>query len=284
MAKATFRESDHTYWLEKKKIPISVTQLLKKHGLSPSYAGVSAEMLNAKAERGNLIHKEVEDFINNGEMGFTPEFYDFLKIVEELQLLEMQSEVIVNSDKLAGKADIMARRIVDGKKIKVLADVKTTAVAHKESVRWQLSLLEHLDGVDYDEFYLILLGENSKPIALERITKQEVERLLECENKGEPYTACTLADELMKELQEVESEYQTAKNKRENLTERLLAEMEKQKVITAETDLVRVTYTPTSSKSSFDQKAFAKAEPEMVAKFTKQVPVKASVRITLKEG
>ena len=43
-----FDEEKHEYTLNGKKL-ISVTQLMQKHGLAPSYAGVSTEILNAKA-------------------------------------------------------------------------------------------------------------------------------------------------------------------------------------------------------------------------------------------
>ena len=54
-----FDAEKHEYFDGEKRL-ISVTQLLKKHGLAPDYSGVSDSVLNAKAERGTLIHSEIE--------------------------------------------------------------------------------------------------------------------------------------------------------------------------------------------------------------------------------
>ena len=75
-----FDEENHRYTLDGKTL-ISVTQLMKKHGLAPDYSAVSESVLAAKAERGTLIHKEIEDFNKGGEIGFTQEcanYYDYV--------------------------------------------------------------------------------------------------------------------------------------------------------------------------------------------------------------
>ena len=46
--KVIFNEENHTYTLGDKTL-ISVTQLLKKHGLSTDYSGVDAEILERAA-------------------------------------------------------------------------------------------------------------------------------------------------------------------------------------------------------------------------------------------
>ena len=45
-----FDAEKHEYFDGEKRL-ISVTQLLRKHGLAPDYSGVSDAVLNAKAER-----------------------------------------------------------------------------------------------------------------------------------------------------------------------------------------------------------------------------------------
>jgi hypothetical protein len=67
-----FREDTHEYFLDGRKL-ISVTQLMRKHGLAPSYDAVPSAVLKAKAERGTLIHKEIEKYIKYGEIGFIPQ-------------------------------------------------------------------------------------------------------------------------------------------------------------------------------------------------------------------
>ena len=69
MDKLNFDENSHTYTLIKENGEeinlVSVTQLLKKHGLSPDYSNIDSEILRLKAERGKVILKELEDYISH---------------------------------------------------------------------------------------------------------------------------------------------------------------------------------------------------------------------------
>lgn len=67
-----FDADTHTYLLGGTPL-ISVTQLLHKHGLVPDYGGVDGDVLERKAARGTLIHREIEAWIKTGEDGFTTE-------------------------------------------------------------------------------------------------------------------------------------------------------------------------------------------------------------------
>ena len=67
-----FDETLHKYTVDGKEV-ISVTQLLQKHKITPSYDAVDKELLRVASERGTLIHEEVEKSIESGECGFTEE-------------------------------------------------------------------------------------------------------------------------------------------------------------------------------------------------------------------
>ena len=67
-----FDENLHKYTVDGKEV-ISVTQLLQKHKITPSYDAVDKELLRVASERGTLIHEEVEKCIESGECGFTEE-------------------------------------------------------------------------------------------------------------------------------------------------------------------------------------------------------------------
>ena len=67
-----FDENLHKYTVDGKEV-ISVTQLLQKHRITPSYDSVDKELLRVASERGTLIHEEVEKWIESGECGFTEE-------------------------------------------------------------------------------------------------------------------------------------------------------------------------------------------------------------------
>ena len=171
MERAIFNKENHTYTLDG-KILISVTQLMRKHGLAPDYSGINETVLQRKAERGTLIHEEIERYIKHGELGFTSEQDDFIGFAKELGLKNMRSEQIVNNDLVAGTIDLMAERVAGKATIKVLADYKTGTTVDKEAVRWQLSLYERLSGEKFDEFYVFHLCEKSKYIPLEHIPRR----------------------------------------------------------------------------------------------------------------
>ncbi|MFQ7076487.1 MAG: hypothetical protein ACLRSW_00225 [Christensenellaceae bacterium] len=139
-------------------------------------------VLQRKAERGTLIHEEIERYIKHGELGFTSEQDDFINFAKELGLKNMRSEQIVNDDLVAGTVDLMAERVAGKVTIKVLADYKTGTAVDKEAVRWQLSLYERLSGEKFDEFYVFHLCEKSKYIPLEHIPAEEIS-CPECERK-----------------------------------------------------------------------------------------------------
>ena len=68
----------HTYKLNGKIIP-SVTQLLD----DGSYIDVDPVILKYAQDKGTIIHKEIENYLNKGTMGFTSEFYEFLRLYNE---------------------------------------------------------------------------------------------------------------------------------------------------------------------------------------------------------
>lgn len=70
-----YDEEWHCYKLNGKIIP-SVTQLLD----DGDYEGVDKNILEYARIKGSLVHKEIEDYLRHQEMGFTAEFYEFLRI------------------------------------------------------------------------------------------------------------------------------------------------------------------------------------------------------------
>lgn len=284
-----FREDTHEYFLNGKKL-ISVTQLMRKHGLAPSYDGVPSEILKAKAERGTLIHKEIEDYIKQGEIGFTTELYRFIDHINENKIKPMASEQIVYNDVVAGTVDLVFE---DG----TIADIKTTATLHKEAISWQLSIYSYLyilhgsrptRGAAYHfnaEGLLNVVDIPLKPMS-------EVARLIECERNGEPYTpqALTGTEAKIAELAEVESiikqieeQKKAAEAQAVELRAALMAAMEANGVTGFENERIKLTYVAPTTRTAIDSARLKKELPEIAEKYNKTTNVKASLRITLKE-
>lgn len=284
-----FNEATHEYFNDGKKL-ISVTQLMRKHGLAPDYSMVNQAVLTAKAERGTLIHKEIEEFIKKSEVGFTSELNAFIECIWKSNIKIIQSETIAFNDIVAGTADLI---LEDANGDRIIADIKTTATLHKESVSWQLSiyakLLEQYGCTKGQAFHfqpdgsLKVVDIPLKPIA-------EVERLLDCERNGVLYEQkLKVSDTALSELYSLElyiaqceMQMKQAVEKAQELRAMLLEEMEKGAIKTFENDHIRLTYIAPQTRSTIDSARLKKDLPEIAEKYQKQTSVKASLKITLK--
>ena len=175
----------------------------------------------------------------------------------------------------------------------MLADYKTGTAVDKEAVRWQLSLYERLSGEKFDEFYVFHLCEKSKYIPLEHIPAEEVEKLLECERKGEKYKPRTLVvpSELLEKAEQAERAVKVAEAAKKaadasaaEIRAQLIAAMEAQGIKSFETadKSMLITYVAPSTRQSIDTDKLKEEHPELAKKYVKTSTVKASVRITVR--
>lgn len=283
--RARFNEADHSYWLGDKKL-ISVTQLLRKHGLSVSYEGIPDDVLKAASERGTLIHNEIERYVKNGEIGFTQELGDFIFYEKAYKLSEMRSEVILNNDIVAGACDLMAR---DNERMgRILVDYKTTSKVDKQAYSWQLSLYEYLSGEMFDKLIVLHFHEGMREVELERVPREEIEKLLECERKGELYRAPTVtisqADEISvavwhQRLVVLQAEKERIEAAQAKFKSALLKAMEKAGVKKAEFQSFTATYIAPSTREGIDLDRLKAERPDIYEEFKIARTVNSSVRI-----
>lgn len=284
----TFKEETHEYFNSDKKL-ISVTQLMRKHGLAPSYDGVPSAVLRAKAERGSLIHAEIEDYIKHGEIGFTSELQEFIKWCNDNEVKFVDCEKIVYNDVAAGKLDLKVRI---GDKI-YLADNKTTASYHAEPLSWQLSIYDFLDNEGVDGY--LCLWFSPKGLQVKEVAKKpkiEVARLMESERRGEIYKqTLTVQDTQLARLVEVETlisqieeQKKAAEAQATELREAILQAMKDNGLQTFETDRIKLTYVAPTTRTAIDSTRLKKEMPEIAEKYTKTSKVKASLRVNLKEA
>jgi len=79
----------HTYRVNNKIVP-SVTQLLDDGTYDNSSIGV--DVLEYARFKGTLIHEEIQNYLENGEIGFTSELQEFIRLFEEnKQLFEEEA-------------------------------------------------------------------------------------------------------------------------------------------------------------------------------------------------
>lgn len=299
--KCIFKEDTHQYFLvdvktgEVIKELISVTTLLKKHGLSPDYSGVPSETLKAKAEYGTLVHKELEQYIKHGEIGFTQELQDFISYNNTSDFKPFDSEFIVHNDIVAGTVDLLSGAKYMDDEYLIMGDFKTTATLHKETVSWQLSLYAYLYkeqyGASINSLQAFHFSDGLKVVDIPMQPVEEIEKLLEAERKGEIYQARQLeitedlraqlvaAEEVIRniDLQKKEAEANAAK-----IRQVLLEKMRDQGIKSFEDERVKITYIEPTTRETIDSARLKKELPEVAEQYKKTSNIKDSVRITLK--
>lgn len=145
MERMKFDEQKHEYE-RNGTVYTSVTQLLKKYGLSANYEGIPQDVLTKAANKGKNIHKNLELYINGDKsmLGTANEVDMFDNYVKTrgIDLAMTKSEQMVYDDnyKIAGTVDI---QYADGSD-SIVADFKTTSQLHIDAVAWQLSIYNYL--------------------------------------------------------------------------------------------------------------------------------------------
>ena len=288
-----FDENLHKYTVDGKEV-ISVTQLLQKHKITPSYDAVDKELLRMASERGTLIHEEVENWIKDRELGFTEEAYyicDYLKD-DAFYGSDILSEQMVANDVVAGRFDLLYPN--GGHKL-VLADIKTGNSKHLYGWTWQLSLYKYLYERMYDkkiEYLKILWAhdEDLTVIPCEYVGDDKIENLLNAEREGRLISDVDLGvseeeledlEELMQEIKIKEHELDVLKEKVDKVKGILYDTMGKEGVKTVDRGKLKITYVAPSSRTSVDSKKLEKEEPEIYKKYVKTTTVAGSIKITL---
>lgn len=298
-----FDEETHTYTdKETGREIISVTQLMAEQGLAPEYSYVDQEYLRQCGERGKLIHKEIEEFIETGKIGFTKECLTFVENFESLLHRfgadTAESEVVIDGEQFAGTADLILKKNGKNGKVVAIGDIKTTSTLHEDAVAWQLSLYS------YAVRAMGLSGEKSPRLFAIHFTKDEmrivhikdkgseaVENLLAMHRAGKKYSneLVGIDEGVLLALSEAEKviAYHEALKKQlikeeQEIRSAIMAAMEKQGIKTFSNDFMRITYIGESERTSVDVTALRKDHPEIAKEYEKKSVVKPSLKITLK--
>ena len=306
-----FNKDLHQYSVNKEIAGISVTQLLRKHGLAPSYNGVSAEVLNAKAERGTSIHKDLECLIKHpnytpmtteGE-AFKKYIDDFIDAATAEQLLAYKYKAMW----VAGTADVVG---FFKKKDKgcFVADHKTTYSINKEYVSWQCSILDYMlrhlnepiNGkvIKWKGANELLCFHYDKDgeltvIKLDRVPDEEIEALFEAEYTGQIYQRKELVveDEIKGNLAQIRATLESINAQKKQLEQQeakykeiILQKMEEQGIKSFEDKEsgLKLTYVGQQERVMVDGAKLLKFYPEIYAECTKISKQKAYVKVSIK--
>jgi len=278
-----FNEETHTYE-EAGKTLISVTQLLQKHHLCKSLDGIPTNILMKKASYGTLVHEEISKWAKEGEIGFTQEFCNESDYLIHNNLKIVLSENIVYNDIVAGTFDAL---LSDG----TLVDFKTSATLDKKAVQWQLSIYAYLfkEEVKAIQVHWFDKGE-LKIIDLPFIQKSEIDRLMDCERKGEIFQENQLSESIEIEnylqaqemIEILDSKVKEWKEKSDILKNAIMQGMKDNNLLTFENDRVKITYVAPSERTTIDSAKLKKEKPELYSEYSKVSSVSESIRITIK--
>lgn len=283
-----FDRKSHEY-RDGDKTLISVTQLLRKHGLSPDYSFVDPETLRKAAERGTLIHADIQLYVQAGEIGFSEELASFIEWWKKVYDHGAESEKMVWNDEVAGTVDLI---YVDKTGKKIIADIKTTSTIHKDAVSWQLSVYNLLNGWDADEGQCIHFDKEGRleAVFIPLKPKAEVERLIECEREGAPFERLGIiptelldvAQRAQQIIEEADRRKKEAERDLETVKDAIMKAMDDAGLLRYEDESIRINVIPESKRTSIDTARLKKELPDVAIEYSKETPVKESVRITLK--
>ena len=307
-----FDAKTHSYFVNGDIASISITELLKKHGLAPNLSFVSEEKLEESRANGKIVHADIENYINFRDKEYipeTPQGLEFAKWADE-NLKEARAEVMVTLDWggmiVAGTIDLLGV-LKSGER--VIDDHKNTASANREYVAWQVSIGDYMarqmNGRIVNDRKFVWKGakkflcthfdpKSGKLTVkeLEKIPDTEIEKLFTAEFKGEKYIrpALVVENDLRLRLEaaetalvEIERAAKTAKENAEKCRAALMAEMERQGIYSYETEKVRVTYRAGYDRVTVDSTKLRRELPQVYGEYSKVTKVKPAVEIKIKE-
>lgn len=281
-----FDAENHKYYNGLDEL-ISVTTLLKKHGLAPDYSAVNRDVLQTAADKGTDIHAVVSNFIDFGEADEDSPYAEHLRkfayavVAEGLEF--ENSEIILGNDITAGTADLISDEY--------LADIKTGQTIDKDYCKWQLSIYDYLAGPGRKLHIIHLTDEFCKIIPVQPVPVFEIERLLECERKGIPYIRAEVPAEIMDAGTDIAIRYFQAEDLLKAIEEEMaewkqttLEAMERNAIKKYENETISITYVAPTSRTSVDSKKLKDSFPDVYDTCTKTSNIKASLRITRKNN
>lgn len=310
--KIDFEEKNHVYAINGEIATTSVTELLAKHGLAPNYTGASRAKLKESADKGKAVHKDLEEIVNDLSHVPTTEqgkqFREWATMNLKMGVAEQKVGFEFEGFSIAGTIDLIG---VDFENRLIIGDHKNTSKFHREYVSWQVSLYDYflrrlgsekINGRAFNgwsgasKFYCFHYDPKTAKMTiyeLEKIDDKEIERLIECERKGEKYTRpqlyldreiqdkFLLAEQVLAQKQ---AEYKQAEAEAQKIREEIQKVFEEQHILSWESPnkKVKVTYYHKTDTETVDKAKLKKDFPMVYSKVMKLSSRKAYIKIETK--
>lgn len=285
-----FDQEAHTYTnTDTGEMYKGITSTLLRRLFPNKYDGIPEAILKKAAERGTLVHEDIELVDSLGVDPSTEEGKNYLKLKKKHNLNYLTGEWTVSDlQHYATNIDCIyevEENVVD------IADFKTTSKFDKESVAWQLSICAYFlemnnPHIKVRNLYGIWLrGESvAELIEVERVA--DVDLLIQADINDKPFEYKSFFPDyivqnettlyvLGKKIKELTEQYEACKAE-------VLAQMAENGEKSFDTGAVLITYVAPSKRESFDSKAFKADNADLYGKYIKTSETKESLKITLR--
>lgn len=293
-----FDELDHTYTNGEGKQLSGVTALLKRQLFADKYDGISEKVLEQAAERGNLIHRQIEMYETFGvdvdTLSDEARTYVMLKDANKFETIATEL-LVSDGENVASGIDVVWEK--DGGVF--LCDIKTTSKLDMEYLSWQLSIYKHLllfnnPDVEVRSLYACWLPKEQygkpKLVPVDEKPEEWVKDLIETDARGEQWEnpeVALIAERkqslvVPQELTRSIAQFLALEKQVKEFKAQLLLMMEEQGIKKWECDEFTATYTEPGTTTKFDSTAFKKDHPDLYEQYIKESERKASIRTTLR--
>lgn len=280
-----FDELNHTYTNGEGKQLSGVTALLKRQLFADKYDGISEKVLEQAAERGNLIHRQVEMYETFGGNidTLSDEARTYVTLKDANKFETIATELLVSDfENVASGIDVVWEK--NGHVF--LCDIKTTSKLDMEYLSWQLSIYKYLllrnnPDVEIRGLYACWLPREQygkpKLVPVDEKPMAWVKDLIETDARGEQWVnpeAALVAEReqslaVPQELTKAIASYLEAEKQAKEMKEQLRALMQEHGITKWECDEFTATIGKDSETTTFDSKAFKEANPDEYNKYLK---------------
>lgn len=294
-SKVRFDEEHHRYFLGEKELS-GITGTLIKKAFPDTYKGIPDAVLAKAAERGNVVHQNLElfDTICNSDINIMPsvlpEVKDYNEMLISYGLHHVDSEYLVTDNE--NFASAIDKVLADNEGNIYLADIKTTATLHYDNVSLQLSIYakwfeEQNPDLKVKEIVCMWFKNGqSKFQPLPRVADYQIDDLINAYLADD--TDYQYKVEVPEQFSALEQEYRlitarmnALKIKQDDLKEQMMKMMEANKQKSIKTQFASYSYVESTTKRTLDTKLFKEKYPNAYEKLTKVSISKPSIRIKL---
>ena len=294
-SKVRFDEEQHRYFLDEKELN-GITGTLIKKAFPDTYKGIPDAVLAKAAERGSVVHQNLElfDTVCNSDINIMPsvlpEIKDYNEMLISYGLHHVDSEYLVTDNE--NFASAIDKVLADNEGNIYLADIKTTATLHYDNVSLQLSIYakwfeEQNPDLKVKEIVCMWFKNGqSKFQPLPRVSDEQIDELINAYLADD--TDYQYKVEVPEQFSALEQEYRlitarmdALKIKQDDLKEQMMKMMEANKQKSIKTNIGSYSYVAATTKKTFDTKLFKDTEPEHYEYYLKETTTKPSIRIKL---